>query len=184
MTPEQSSHPNDVISSLDLARFSPWCQSQIIEIVDYCQKRSWRVCHISELQSRQLQPVLSVWQISYQDMQNTKTAWFINGDLPIGHIPYQQASSAREALLGFSRKYLFIAQKLRKQQPMENRQQSQRVSVKQKTVSNISGKKNTDEVVKSNLPEQQSHNTSHYLQSLVKAEADLLVLYHDDGIWQ
>lgn len=184
MTPEPVSPPTDLANSLGLARFSPWCQTQLYEIIAYCQSRGWHIKHISELQSKQLQPILSVWQISYQDKYAVKTAWFINGDCPIEHLPYEQFATARESLLGFSRKYLFIAQKLRKQQPMANRQRSETEPVKQKTVSNNSGKKDTEEVSTLSSAEQQSYHSFQYLQSLVKAAADLLVLYHDEGIWQ
>lgn len=103
----------DLIDSIDWDALSPWTQNQLTGVLEYCQQHGWNPRHIGESLSRTLEPVVSIWQITFESHHKLKTVWVINGDLLIDIIPYRNVPSAREALLHFSRKYLSRAQNMK-----------------------------------------------------------------------
>ncbi len=142
----------DLISSIDWDALTPWTKNQLSGVLEYCQQHGWSPRHIGESVSRTLEPVVSIWQITFESHRKLKTVWMINGDLPIDIIPFKNIPTAREALLHFSRKYLSRAQNLKR---------------------HLNDKGDVE------MPDKDKA----LVQKLVKAAADLLVLYHEDEIW-
>ncbi len=134
-------------------QFSPWQQEQLEELLNFSEQHHWLVHHISEHQSKTLEGVIGIWHISFESHNKLKMAWIITGDLITDVIPCQGVSTAREALLFFSRKYLSRAQYIRQQcfeqEPDEQQMQAYRAK----------------------------------MEAFVKASADLLVLYHEKKLW-
>ena len=131
--------------AINWSKLTPWEAEQLNAIVDYCVQRDWQLFKVSEQQSRAMEPYISVWKVSFYVHGKHKNVWFVNGDLPIDFIPFKTNQTARDALLGFSRKFLDQAQILK---PAN--------TVKEKEL----------------------------MQKLVKAAADLLVLYHEKQLWR
>jgi hypothetical protein len=142
----------DLIESIDWDALTPWTQNQLVGLLEFCQQHGWTPRHIGESLSRTLEPLVSVWQMTFETHQKLKTVWIINGDLPIDYIPYNNIPTARDALLHFSRKFLSRAQAMKRQADTQSE---------------------TEFLEKD----------KQLMQRLVKAAADLLVLYHEDEVW-
>ncbi|MEE4245680.1 MAG: DUF4826 family protein [Kangiellaceae bacterium] len=138
---------------IDWEQLDPWTKNQLETVLQYCQQHGWQLKNVSEQQSRTLDSILGVWQITFESHNKLKTAWVISGDLPTEIISFNNIPTARDALLHFSRKYLNKAQ-LMKRHSFDTDEQRE-------------------------LSEQDQLK----MQKLVKAAADLLVLYHEDNVW-
>jgi hypothetical protein len=142
----------DLIESIDWDALSPWTQNQLMGVLEFCQRHGWVARHIGESISRTLEPLVSVWQLTFEAKGKLKTIWIINGDLPIDYLPFNNIPTAREALLHFSRKFLGRAQAQKRQAEL-----------------------NPDSAI--------NEKDRQQIERLVKAAADLLVLYHEDQVW-
>ncbi len=137
----------DIRSIVDWDSLDDWTQTQLLDVANHCLRHGWQLSHISEGQSRVLNPIVSVWKVSVNSTKEMKSLWIITGDLPIDSVPADNVANAREAILAFSRKFIRRAQALK--------QDNENFAIEEKTK----------------------------MQRLVKAAADLLVLYHESNLW-
>jgi len=116
--------------NIDWTVLSEWEAEQLQLALSYCEQHSWHVLAVSDEQTRTLEPALSVWQFTVNQHSTTKRIWLISGDLPTLSLPFKAAATAREALLAFSRQYLFLARQLKQAANAENMQPSEEVKLR------------------------------------------------------
>ncbi|NVJ51928.1 MAG: DUF4826 family protein [Gammaproteobacteria bacterium] len=111
---------------IDWSGLSEWQSQQLMRAMAYCQKHGWQVILIDEQQSRELDSVMSLFQLTITQQAITKRIWLITGELPTVSLPFKAAANAREALVAFSRHYLFLARQIKQSNEFNDEAEAKR----------------------------------------------------------